>query len=729
MSTYAEQIAQDSIESRHFVVIRPRISVPYTDFTLVTGTIYSSVCQYGYVTGVIDKDNVYTRVAGTPGLNEFSYDHETRTVLVNPGGAPSGSSYFVFTFEWHFSNEEVLWHRDPTDTASDVVQWHGVLTMAPHARFSSSSRNFGFFPIESTNFTVINDKAAFNLGLHYASFNRIECDSWHSVGPLDAETTTQILSMLVTGVEGNSEDLMFQLTDRFINFDRKISYLTDPTYYESANFNLPLDPNYEFKPVRLIYGHVRGFVPVNITFNSEDPAGGDNNGWVVGTRRDQSSLYNSPILSRPAANQAVLATGETDNYWVGQWVKIVNGGSPYRWQITDITGDTITFNTNYSASAVGATSTAGIWKHAVRELYWVHKSQLLQDVVYYRRLYFADSLEEDAFQPLELPGTNYLAFALGIGVWTSGFGNVQYFQPLTDNLIAHVDGVRVRPTIAGGNFPVNGKPFITNGVEILYDILINVYGMSESQIDTDSFIAASQASDWPLSFAIGESSTDEMPTFSEVINKILLTLMLKAYFAPNGKLTLVPSEPLGTADASVLTEDIMELQFDYKSEDLAEILPSYNYQEKQIVQVGAGTPDNENSFKVLDNVYDGVDDSVENISDATKYLHGVTKRTRIDTYLAHPDYITFDIDAYMARVRAVYGDREGRFRLVVKNQLYNLGVGSVVSLESENLPGFDYAPGTRNTRSFTVVEIAKKGPGVEVLLDDQKGIEDNAGDF
>jgi hypothetical protein len=59
----------------------------------------------------------------------------------------------------------------------------------------------------------------------------------------------------------------------------------------------------------------------------------------------------------------------------------------------------------------------------------------------------------------------------------------------------------------------------------------------------------------------------------------------------------------------------------------------------------------------------------------------------------------------------------------------NANVGVNYQVTRDHLPGFEYSFEAENQRTMNLVEVQKDLSSVSLVLDDQKGVSDNSGDW
>ena len=106
-------------------------------------------------------------------------------------------------------------------------------------------------------------------------------------------------------------------------------------------------------------------------------------------------------------------------------------------------------------------------------------------------------------------------------------------------------------------------------------------------------------------------------------------------------------------------------------------------------------------------------------------MHGVKKQRTFNTYLLEAS----DAATLATRLADIFGDRKGRFTIRSKNRFFSNKISDVLEVNRTALPGFSFDKKTLRTRTFNILEIDKGLDSTTMVLDDQRGIEENSGDF
>ena len=715
--SYATNVALDSVTTDYLVVMKPRKRI--TEWTHHSGTVYRAPFPYGYITRVERNGVAYAEKTTTSlSTSDFYFDYENQMVYIRKASdtAPDSDDWIIATFELHLSTSDFVWNRDPLSSSTALVQYNGLIRTPPTVRKSTSSVIFGFYPIQSTSLTVFNDASVFQEIIYDASFNNIEVIVYHVAGNLEAGNITKVMTARAASeYSGDNETITFSLVDKIFAIDKKITNPSGTDYYATASQDA-LDPLFDNAPIRMVLGMVWGFIPVNISYNSNSPTTSDNRSWAVTTGQSNMGEVAAEVTSVSSISDVFVSVADAKRLFPGDdiWIDKASGTDQYGINISSINYGTGQITFSPSPAIPGAEVGDLIRKSSYRNLCLVQGNEKFD--LLYGRDYTEINQDQDS---------------RGFDLTSSAESNVgaSTFNPLTDYIICDVVGRSEIPTVDGSPLYSGDQGFacVVNGIAVLYDFLKNIVGLEESEIDTDAFEDLVTEVTDKVGIAIPERATEEFPTYMDVLVKLLQTLMLKAWFNEDGKFTIARIGPNDSAADTVLEEDTLDgsFGFSFNYDDLSSLNIKCAYREvylqspKRAVLAGEENLDFKkiegyHAFKTTNTAYE-----------AYEYLHKGTSNRDLETYHFNYD----DFFAFVERIEKVFGERSGKLTLKTKNKLFPRDLGEVLTVSRKKLPGFAYDPATSRTRSANILEIEKSNGEVMVVLDDQKGIEDNTGDW
>jgi hypothetical protein len=713
---YVDNIVKDAVENQYFVLMRPKRMVLVSEWTVVASTRYSTPFDFGggKVYAVYDNSNsveLTEAASSTVGSNEFYFDIETKTLYTN-NGTFSPSDYSV-TFELYLSTKECLWYRDPLDDSTEVVSWVGCIKDPPKLTLVAPLQSFGFVPFEFSDMRCFNDKNIFQKMMYSSSFNRCDVICWHQCGNRDVDNIERLLTGACDGrISYSTTEITFPVADKIADFDElynyggvdgSLEYFSQTTFGTSQN----MDPSFDGKPIRTVYGRVEGFVPCNVDYNTDAPSTSNNRDWVVGHGQTAAfwDSYSALITGTYSTTGFKIANADAkyfrngDRIWIDkgtdQWVTISN-------IIPNGADTTIDTGTVLSGTLVGFSAK----KSFVQNIFLLD----VENTHWYQLEYGRDYTE-----------ANFAQTTRGFTLTSSAEANAgaPTFNPTNHKLFITIQGKQTLPTISGADFETrpntngdtNYGAWVKPGI-ILYDILKTGFGLPEAQIDTAAFQQIDSDFSGIYGFAIPRQWDSEFPSYREVLENMSIGLG-KLFFDKDGLMTVRTIAPVTTADADISKEEMFDfnMEFDFTSMTIVSKKLELNevllYLTKRAL---SGLDPAATNFVTKDNEF-----AVSSAGglDRIQEIHGITKTTNFELLgELTPDYL-----------QDVYGDRVCSLTFRTKNALVGLYVGDSIAVTRDDLPGFD--PGEDNTRNFIISRIEKGDGELLVTLDDQRSIQDN----
>lgn len=690
--SYSTNITLDNVKNDMFIVMKPRRRI--TSWTLYGGSVYRAQCPFNVVV-VEQNGTTYTEQSSTSlSASQWYYNSEEQYLYIrmSDSGAPDSSDWIVATIELFVATKETLWYRIPTDSTSRLVQYYGCVKNTPSIRKSRNQQQLGFYPIESTGLTCANDPDLFQDIIWDASFNDAEINVYHLSGELDADNFNKIITASLGNFSFDDEEINFGIYDSSISLDTEFNPVNSAKFYGNGG---GIDPQFAGKPIRMFWGRVSGVMAVNRTF------GTTNREWsVMAGLKSQFTHLDIPVTNvttgtniNVSVANASFMTGGSSSVADYVWVYDVNDGSgAYHIRISSL---------DYSTGAIVLSPSVSVSHLQVGSLLRrsPYRVTLCQGAATYRLAYGRD-----------FALTDWPDGSTGFTLDMSAESNVgaSTFDPTTDYILVTVDGRGDLPTMNGSGFGAykQGRPTYWNGVIVLYDILKNVFGMSESEIDTASFTSAYSAINTELSFGYPFAEDMSFGTYKDLISEILSNILLCAQFDSDGKFSIQPLAGITTADYSVTQDDIKagSWKYDMSYDDVGGVLfitrnREYSYNTSDATLYPPGAFDSEDVVQ----------------SNATQYLHKSRKYTTVRGLVNIPD----------DKVLSLFSERYGRATIELNSQFFEREINDSVEIQREKMPGFAYEKGTLRSRNFRIVEIQKDLGRVVISLDDQKGMDDS----
>lgn len=703
--SYAANINKQGLDSFFFLVVKPRRLAE--DITLHSGSVYKFTFTYGYIAAIkVDGVALTLGTSATLAAGEFYYDNETGICYLRKidSSDPSAESV-VATYEIYLSSKTIGWYRKPTDSTTNEKQFYGVVITEPEVADSVSEGLFGFYPVQDSTLVCANDPEVFQKHLYDSSFKLSEIDMYRCVGELLTDNIQKVYSGLIEKINGNDNQINFGIVSRLAIFDRGFDgeYLTD-TYIGDVH------PDYVGRPIPYLLGYCEGVRGINVDYAAEPTAG--LNDWYLFGQANQP--YNKTFTGTSLGSFSGTNT-TTKTYGSGFGTVIVGE----RIQMNNRTFPTIPTQISYvEITGVGSDADGNYIEHvsigtpmpnALGTGRWfpfrVPRVSIIMDGTKY-----------EAF-----PGRDYsnasgymIAFTAG---YDSNIGLPRLLGP-NDVVYGTVRGSDDRETITGyGTFGDDDASYkcIVQPIPLLYYLLINYAGITEAEIDTDSFtdlhdalIAAGEEN--KIGFTSPDNPSGDFPTLREIIEKILVSCLLRMYLNEDNKWTIAQVGPVGASEETISDYEIQDESFNFEidyNEVLSDVVVEYRQRD---------LAENPNEF-------DGQPRRASYTNNNAKYLHDINRQRTFSTVLLEEA----DATRLARRLSYIFGDRILKYKLgsgLAQSQRF---VGETVTLSRTKLPGYDYDADTERTRAGAIVSIRKNLDSTALEVDDQKGIEDNSG--
>ncbi len=706
--TYADNIESHEIEKHTLIVVHPRIRV--TNWTNVSGSIWKSPFSFGVVSRVwstYNNDNGLTQGSSSSvGSGEFYHDYYTNELFVFSSTDPDSDTFPGRTVEFklNLSDKQFTGPCDPLDSSSQVVEWRAVLGTVPFSQNGSRDNAYGFVPMVDGAISISNHEGWMNPFLHEGSFTFGVVKGYIlASNELDTSLTKQIFFGYTSGLRYSGEKVSITTTDAIRFFDRQFTnrkiteisgYVLDPATTSAGQ---------EYK-IRKLYGAHSSIQPINIEYTE---AFGTNNNRYWLTHDRAKSLDGLTYLSPGTVSYTVdhLAANTSTRTYTTTQPKI---------QVDDTVQMTRSAVNKYvKVTAVGP----DYFDHET-----VTGSAASGDTVI---RYFVGNLYVEF-----TPGDVHLLYAgLHYGVFTDATNNIHGIQLGNNFEGVYFATTAINPAVAKFSARVYGHTTldqysdstdvaatVTNGgivaksVAMIYRFLIES-GFSADDIDEQSFKDAT-ADSFSTGVLIPDQWNGNPPTYREVITKLLSGNLYRLAFSEVGnalKLSLVEIEPLPVTT-------------DYEADDTNFGSFEYEHDYGDIYSTVNVTVD-KREFPLSGQ---GGSESVTYDSSIAANLHFKSSIFNVDSYM----YDGTEAQAVADRYGFILGDRRGFYTLRFGLEyLDKSNLNSSYTISREKLPGFEYLEGTLNSRKMVVVETTKSSNGVKLTLEDQRGIEENAGSW
>lgn len=674
--------------------MKPRIII--TDFwTTLSSPIYFVSFTLGHVIKVLaDGVELTEDTSSTVASNKFYFDVDTNLLYINIGGSPF-SSQVVVTYELFFGTFDAHWYRDPLDDTTRTVYYEPLVTRSPQITSSASDLLSGFLPTFSGNITISNATQFIQEHIYASSFNLAEIVIYHYLDELTVANTKLVLKGYCREINADDKDIQFSVLDATSFFDQEYRNPVGPSFYADATF-ADLDPIYSGRPLRQVFGVVDGFKPVNIDYvaDNDSVTTTDNKRYICIADESNTGTVSTTVASSPASTTTRTYLTSVSGFRVGDtfWNKTV----------TTKYGEITAVGANYiDHSSIGVANASGntIERSFVGAV-WVGRNENI-----YKLWYGRDYTEySDATNKV-------IGFDINTAIGQADLG-VDDLIYANDNIYCRIYGHKISETLSGGSFGSNSTTTgnKTNGIFILYHLLKTCLGLSEGDLNLTSFSSLHSSVTDEIGFAVPESTSNDFPTYKEIILSICQTLLIRLYSDFDGLWKISQTGPIGSNDKTIEDDEILLGSFKYNfsyQDILSRIYVQYAYRE--VGDLG------------MSQQYS----SVTQTSTVAKNLHGIDRQKTFDSL----HFISSEAQTLADRLSFYFGDRRGTCIISTKNRFFDTELDSVIGISRTRMPGYSYDSDTLRSSSFSVSSTQKSLQQITIELDDQKGIEDNSGDW
>lgn len=705
---YAALIGDETIFQNFFAIIAPRRKA--TGFTLFSGAVYSVAFPYGQPIKVEEDGTELTEGASTS-LSAGQWFYDDGTLYVRSSDSTDPDTHFVVvTFEVYVATLGKHWHKDPLDTASRQVYFEPLIRSSPSLKAKLSGQLLGFMPIESASIKLSDpsDAKTFQRLIYDSSFNQGAISLYHWItldtsAPIDVDDIKLVYSGLMSNIEYKLNELTIQVFDRSDAFAAQWRN-ADESFYSAAVFP-NLDPTFIASPIRYVYGVVDGFKPVNIDYVDQSTATtSDNRVWVcIGEQVNLANIDAS--VTTGSTTTTTKLTGVGLGLRVGDRVFMdrAAGTDDYA-EITAVSESMgVTTITHKDLTGTGGAMTSG---DAVRRSF-VGRIDITQNGTIYP-IYFN---RDYTTSPALAGGTAGFTFTNNFEA-TVGMTTLLPTDLISCRIYGRTNDVTISgPTQVGGDDAESGN--LTNPVVILLDLLLNRLSIDEGDIDTASFVAQEALVGDAIGVAIPEDAQSEFPTFKDLILKISKSSLLRLFLDDDLNWTVARitdvTAPTKTIRDDEILKDSFEYTFDYK-DIVSDIIVQYARRE-----IPASPLDFAASFS-----------KVTVTSETASLLHKVQNDLVVDSL----HFKEADATLLAQRMAHIYGERQGRLTLRVKNRFFDSLINDTVRISSPRMPAdaaFDLD--VSQSQDMVIESISRSIKSVTITFDDQKGIADNSGSF
>ena len=711
--TYANLLSDESVQSRYFAIIKPKRKA--ASFTLFSGSVYSQSFNYGIVYSV-SIDGVQLTLGSSSSLSagEFYWDRLTNILYVRTSDSTTPNDNFVvITYELYFTSHGSgdYWYRTPTSSITETVFYEPLIEKSPTIKQTVSDVLFGIQPQQSSSLKLINAEHIFEKHIYDSSFYKSSIQLYHAllerkfdqnITKFELNTTNIrfVLDGFCTDYSYEDGTISLKITDRTNSFDKDYRNI-DPAenFYTSSTFS-NVDPSFIGKPIRYAYGFIEGWIPVNIDYNSDAPTTSNNRVWVALGEQNNINELTRNVVASPVSTDTRTYVNDANGFVIGDsvWFDRAVGTDEYE----------IITNVNYASDYIEHSALVGgamVSGDAIKRSF-IGNITIVQDNVKYQALYGRDYNPSLALAG----GTTGFTFTSSL---ESNLSMPSTLSP-NDKIYCRLYGRKTDTTISASPFGTDdlNTRNMTSPIVILYDLLKRS-GISESQIDTAGFQSLESTNTEAIAVGIpSESSDSNFPDLKSIIIDIMKTSLVRMYVNNDNKWTVSRLAPIVSTTKTIGDDEILDGSFDYSfnySDVVSDITVEYAFREvsDDLSQSGSITS------------------KVTATSETAQYLHGISKLLNFKSL----HFRSTDAIILADRLSFIFGDREGLVNIQSTKRFFDNLLNDKITIQRTKLPGFDFDRDTLQDRNFAITEFQKDLNRVNLLLNDQKGIQDNSGSW
>jgi hypothetical protein len=694
--TYSTLLENEGANAQFLCVMVPARRV--SSWTLFSGSVYSNAFDYGYVVGVaVNGTDLTLGTSSSLSAGEFYWDQEASTLYVRKSNsaAPLAGDWIIVTYELHVATFDAHWFRVPDDDTTTVVYFEPVVTRAPSIKSTLKDLAFGLLPVQSTSITLNNSERIFEAHMYDGSFAGKEIRVYHWLGELDTDNMHLVMKGRMGEATYSDNTVNIKVFSGVDVFDKEFRSTGTLQFYSLTDYP-SIDSNYIGRAIRSVYGVVDGFPLVNISYVSQDPTTSDNRVYAVRANGASSHAVVATVAASPAPTTTACWLNSAAGFKVGDSIRFDKTTDEYR-RITYI--DYGTNEIQYDTLSSGApVATDTVSRGTVG---WI---DIQQGGLTYQAQYVRDWTES-------VDANGVLLVTLS----TSLESNLSMPETLAvyDQVYARVYGKKNTLTLGGNPHGTNDSELgnLTSIGAILYDLLKTYQGLDESELELSSFTALLADAPEAVGFAVPAKSSDDYPKIKTILAKILQAGFIRLYLNDDQKWEANRLMPISSTTREIDNDEILEGSLDYEfgvSDIYSDFVVKYAEREQ------SGSPQGGTGYSLS-----------KGSSEIAMYLHGVARTMSVDTYFVKDS----EADSFVARLSALYGDRQGTISFNTKNRFFDAEMDERITVRRLALPGFSYDTDTERERDFAIVELTKGLRQVTISLSDLKGVNENSGEF
>lgn len=712
--TYSALLNDEGAKSNFLISINPKVYLNEFTLFLDTGTTwnvwvvdfqYDSIIEVN-ITADANVLSLKTLAELETGLIDgYYFDSDLMRLYITSPGFPlykdPNDNVVIVTYGLYLSTQSVYWHSDPLDTASDTVYWDGLISETPAVSSTTSDVLFGFLPSQSATFVVQNDQNAFQKHVFKPSYSNAEVKIYHWLGDIKLSNIILFMDGFITQVTYDQKSVSFKMLDPISLFEEQVQASNNDLYLTFPNIN----PSFYGEIIRKVFGVADGFLPVNVDFEEVLPTTTNNRLWSAIKIGASDTLANvtSIVPASPASTPTRTYVTSAQGFRTGDsvWIDRPSGTDEYA---------TIT-NVNYASNYIEHESLSGFPADpgdSVKRSF-IGSIDIVKNGVHYYPMYGRDYVNYSF-------GSDIHGFQFASGVFTGLEAHLAMPSNLSPN-----DRVTCRIYGPKNNETISAAPFGTNDSEsgnlaaapiVLYRLLKDA-GLSESDINTSSFIALLAETTEAIGIAIPKTAHGNSPTYKDVIIDICKTIVARIYRDNDRLWKVTRAKPTSviakTIDDSEIILDAFQYNWDY-SDMVTTVILEYAFRE--IAANAQATVGNDNS-------------TLSTSNSIAQALHGIQKIGKFTSL----HFKETDAQVLANKLSVIFGSPKGILKIQSKLRMLDTLISDEIAISRSRMPGVEFNSTENVTRNFVAIETSRGLRSIDIILDEQRGIEDNPSAF
>lgn len=713
--SFATELAKDSLKYDVFATVSPRFKLGAgsgTDYpaTNYSGNVWWVTFPYpalGFKQMFLGPSVSHTPLTRVDAIaevvsgSEYYYDPDTAALYFYTAlNLASTTITFNIDLNLFLSTRECLWYSTPTDSTSELAKWPANILSPPEITVSAEDIS-GIVNVDAGGIEVAFNREDWQalLGNKLVSFKNAPVTIWHVAGELDTANVERMFAGIVSGeLICDVNSLKFELAQTLSVFDRKLETHTINVSDDAQDY----DPNYDQTDIRVLLGYeigsrsnssrgaaidtYAGILPINQTYKDVSPTTAHNRTWVLGWDHggDCEVDLAAAGTNGGSTSKKIVSASDRAQFVLGEYVDVLNGVTHYYVTITNI---------NTGTNELTFSGAVGLGNVTITKQ-WVEYVYLIQNGTRY-------DLTKSRDYSLSVSSNKILVTLTSgceanVGASTINPANGDYLLVIPHYLRFP------KAQIGGVDFP--SDVLVTHayyGVPALYRFLRNAVGLTEAEINTQSFedaYALLPISGLPDYYPFPSGPT--LPNIRDILGDWLATINCIAFFDQNGLFAIKYVGAVSTSTRTISDDEIFDgtlsFTFDYSENGMFEF-QIYESQRALVSSYDAvNTASTATSFQELDDYSTPFPDYGESGLNRIEYPKQLDARPNLNGLYPYRYFIaTFDTSVTVAADE----------------------IGSTITLSSKYLPGYDY-DGAEHSVDLILIKIEKSVSGVRLTLRD-----------